>query len=420
MTSYVTERKAIPLIHLVMLNAVVCGLEFSASAIFTYVPPMLLKMGVSDMFMTGIMGLGPMVGLFAVPYIGKASDQCRHPFGRRRPFIVGISFGVIVSLLLIPNSELISSWFGGKYSHSLSVLLLCFGVVMLDFCSQAAFNPCEALLSDMCKGTASQDTGFVIYSFMLSTGGCIGYLITALDWTGSQLGALFGTQERSAFAVLITLFTLTLVATLSVAKDKPFTPKTCKRQHRKSILLTSAGSDENDDSQSSQDELLHSVPAGHESGYETNSNQGRLTPDNLELVSTGDYLLSKASEKNEMHVWRFCQRKKFPRLDRIRSRVCCSIVGSLLKSALCVICSPVSNFIGTPLVLKRLFVSHVLTWTAVMCHNMFYTEFVGHIVYGGDPNMPEGSYERELYDQGTCISCDLYTVKPAKTQHQRD
>jgi len=34
------------LIDLLMLNAIVCGLEFCASAAFCYIPPLLLKHGI--------------------------------------------------------------------------------------------------------------------------------------------------------------------------------------------------------------------------------------------------------------------------------------------------------------------------------------------------------------------------------------
>ena len=34
------------LIDLLMLNAIVCGLEFCASAAFCYIPPLLLKAGI--------------------------------------------------------------------------------------------------------------------------------------------------------------------------------------------------------------------------------------------------------------------------------------------------------------------------------------------------------------------------------------
>ncbi|XP_014673846.1 PREDICTED: solute carrier family 45 member 3-like [Priapulus caudatus] len=391
-------KRAPPLLNLILLNAVVCGLEFSASAIFTYVPPMLLKMGASDMFMTAIMGLGPLVGLFAVPHIGRASDRCTLAFGRRRPFIVGISAGVLVSLLLIPYAESIGVRVGGAHAHAVGLLLLCIGVVALDFCSQAAFNPCEALLSDMCTGTAAQDTAFTIYAFMLSAGGCVGYLVTALDWRGSQLGELLGTQERSAFALLIALFALTLLATLAVADDRPYTRR--RRGQRTGVATES-------------EEDATPSHAGAESGYETNSNQGRVTPDaERDAASPADPLLPGGATATPARRRSFHRIKLF-RLDRIRSQMCRSIAGRVIASAASALYSPVSNFARTPTVLRRLFCSHVLTWTAIMCHNMFYTEFVGHIVYAGDPNMAAGTPERELYDQGERRALVYFCDTPA-------
>ena len=41
-----TETMTMSLTYLVMLNAIVCGLEFCASAAFCYIPPMLLKAGI--------------------------------------------------------------------------------------------------------------------------------------------------------------------------------------------------------------------------------------------------------------------------------------------------------------------------------------------------------------------------------------
>lgn len=67
-------------------------------------------------------------------------------------------------------------------------------MVLLDYASQAAINPCEALMSDMMAGQTevSEETGFSFYSGMLSVGACVGYLLTALDW--AKLGITIGTR----------------------------------------------------------------------------------------------------------------------------------------------------------------------------------------------------------------------------------
>ncbi len=57
--------------QLFLLNSCVCGLEFCASAAFTYIPPMLLKAGIEEEHMSLILGIGPLLGFFFVPIIGK-------------------------------------------------------------------------------------------------------------------------------------------------------------------------------------------------------------------------------------------------------------------------------------------------------------------------------------------------------------
>ncbi len=57
--------------QLFLLNSCVCGLEFCASAAFTYIPPMLLKAGIEEEHMSLILGIGPLLGFFFVPMIGK-------------------------------------------------------------------------------------------------------------------------------------------------------------------------------------------------------------------------------------------------------------------------------------------------------------------------------------------------------------
>ena len=172
-----------------MLNSVVCGLEFCASAAFTYIPPMLLKAGLSEENMSLVMGIGPCLGFLLVPWIGRSSDNCRSRYGRRRPYILALSLLLVVSLVMIPYGDFFSAY---MYDHQkpekskhLGVVLLIVGAVLLDFTSQATLTPCEALLSDACKNTNQQDRCFMVYSFMVSIGGCIGYLMSALDWSSN-------------------------------------------------------------------------------------------------------------------------------------------------------------------------------------------------------------------------------------------
>ena len=39
-----------------------------------------------------------------------------------------------------------------------------------------------SLMADMLQSSPNANTGFMIYSAMLSLGSCVGYLLSAVDW----------------------------------------------------------------------------------------------------------------------------------------------------------------------------------------------------------------------------------------------
>jgi len=102
--------------------------------------------------MSMILGVGPALGFFLVPVIGRASDRCRSRYGRRRPFMLLLSILLIVSLFVIPYAEAICSHLFGRSNEltsTLSVSTMVVGSILLDFSCQTCLTPCEALLSDL-------------------------------------------------------------------------------------------------------------------------------------------------------------------------------------------------------------------------------------------------------------------------------
>ena len=93
--------------RLFIITSLVCGLEFCTASAFTYIPPILLKAGISDSLMTWLMGCGPLLGFLLCPVVGHSSDRCRSRYGKRRPFIMGFCLTIIVCLIIIPQSEAI-------------------------------------------------------------------------------------------------------------------------------------------------------------------------------------------------------------------------------------------------------------------------------------------------------------------------
>ncbi|NWV35868.1 S45A3 protein, partial [Grantiella picta] len=202
--------------QLLLVNSLTFGLEVCLAAGITYVPPLLLEVGVEEKFMTMVLGIGPVLGLLFVPLIGSASDHWRSSYGRRRPFIWVLCFGVLLSLFVIPHASSLAS-LCALNPRALEIAFLILGIGLLDFCGQVCFTPLEALLSDLFQEPDNCRQAFSMYAFMISLGGCIGYLLPAIDW--AFLAPYLGGQESCLFSLLALIFLGCVLATLFVTEE---------------------------------------------------------------------------------------------------------------------------------------------------------------------------------------------------------
>ncbi|NXR49555.1 S45A3 protein, partial [Hippolais icterina] len=202
--------------QLLLVNSLTFGLEVCLAAGITYVPPLLLEVGVEEKFMTMVLGIGPVLGLVFVPLIGSASDHWRSSYGRRRPFIWLLCLGVLLSLFIIPHASSLAG-LCSLTPRPLEIAFLILGIGLLDFCGQVCFTPLEALLSDLFQEPDNCRQAFSMYAFMISLGGCIGYLLPAIDW--AFLEPYLGGQESCLFTLLALIFLGCVLATLFVTEE---------------------------------------------------------------------------------------------------------------------------------------------------------------------------------------------------------
>ncbi|XP_029008969.1 solute carrier family 45 member 3 [Betta splendens] len=327
--------------RLVLLNSLTCGLEICVAAGITYVPPLLLEAGVEERYMTMVLGIGPVLGLLLIPVIGSASDHCNSSYGRRRPFIWLLSLGVLVALFIIPHADVLAArlaWGG----HTLQVGFLILGVGLLDFCGQVCFTPLEALLSDLYRDEEDCGQAFAMFSFMVSFGGCVGYLLPSLDWSRSLLSVYLGGQAECLFSLLIIIFVSSVLITMKVSEEPSFP----------SSGLAGPGS------------LLESGPGAMEAGrYGLPRSCCYLLKCKLRLLKSGPLLCLL--------------------------RTCWSMTPTIYRS-----------YCHVPWVMRQLCVAQLCSWVAVMSFMLFYTDFVGEGLYGGVPSALPGSLSRQRYDEG--------------------
>ncbi|XP_034733955.1 solute carrier family 45 member 3 [Etheostoma cragini] len=327
--------------RLVLLNSLTCGLEICVAAGITYVPPLLLEAGVEERYMTMVLGIGPVLGLLFIPLIGSASDHCNSSYGRRRPFIWLLSSGVLLALFIIPNADVLAArlaWGG----HTFQVAFLILGVGLLDFCGQVCFTPLEALLSDLYRDEEDCSQAFAMFSFMVSLGGCIGYLLPALDWSRGLLSVYLGGQAECLFSLLILIFVTSVLITMKVSEEPS---------------------------------CASSAVAGPASLLES----GAMT---IEAGRCGVprsccYLL-----KCKLRLL-----KSGPLLCLLRT--CWSMTPAIYRS-----------YCHVPRVMRQLCVAQLCSWMAVMSFMLFYTDFVGEGLYEGVPSALPGSVSKQRYDEG--------------------
>lgn len=214
----ISEYLKSPHLQLLLINSLTCGLEVCLAAGITFVPPLLLEAGVEEKFMTMVLGIGPIFGLFVVNLIGSASDRWSSKYGRRRPFIWLLCFGVILSLIIIPYAKHLAS-LTGHHRAGMEVFFLILGIGLLDSCGQVCFTPLEALLSDLFPEGEACRKAFSFYALTVGIGACIGYLLPSVDWTDSWLAKHLGGQEKCLFTLLLVIFSGCIVATFFVSEE---------------------------------------------------------------------------------------------------------------------------------------------------------------------------------------------------------
>ncbi|ESO02250.1 hypothetical protein HELRODRAFT_188635 [Helobdella robusta] len=352
-------KSKLSLTKLLGLNAIVCGIEFCGSAAFCFIPPMLLKAGISEQYMSMVLGVGPLMGIFLVPIIGRSSDKCTSQFGRRRPYILLLSIVLLFSLFILLTAKYIGTVIvgGGEVGRFTTILFLVIGSVFLDFTCQVCLTPCEALLSDLSKDTDQHGKCFTVYSFMISFGGCVGYLITALDWSGSYVGTYFGTQENCIFITLIIMYIISMFLTFNTAKEIPL--RDILKINSEKMSISS----------------MKPADLGYVSDEPANEDSNHA--DSLEFNVTISVPFTKWSTIN---------------LTNLKQHII-STSYSMLPTVL-------KRLFNIPYVLRQLALANFCSWTAVMIFNLFYTDYIGQSIYKGDPNAPEDSELRNWYDEG--------------------
>ena len=454
--------------QLIRLSAAVCGIELCYAAETAFVSPILLKLGVPVAFMTLVWCLSPLLGFFLVPVMGSLSDRCPLRFGRRRPFIVLFSAGIVIGLLLVPNgqtlgvlagdnegepnysrnlvngtatfieklndtdnlvklqngsTEIVRSSFSPSWpspvklpdNHVTGILLTILGVALLDFNCDACQSPCRTYLLDI-SVPEDHSRGLTSFTVMAGVGGSFGYLLGGINWEATSFGAALGGHIRVVFTCVLIMFIVCVILTLTSFKEIPLgklgaskeegqikVKKVKKAKYRKFVNESSS---EDEYSKTEKDQVNAkakfygsvvepsengSIPSGFMEDSLKESNELHKEA-KLNLADSFDYSKCSGAESHDFQQL----------LDEVSLK---TYLRSIIKM-------PRSLFV--------LCLTNLFCWMSLVCYSLYFTDFVGQSVFGGDPKAPVGSAKHGLYDDGVrlgsfgmslySLSCAMYSL----------
>lgn len=391
------------------------GIEFAYASETAFVSPTLLKIGVQHQHMTLVWALSPIVGFFLTPILGSLSDRCKHPMGRRRPFIILLAIGVFLGLLLVPNGEDLGYYMGDyyelvtndtfatsaaagfernmtkvlphrttaidsdeglsemltteSYSHKWGIFFTIVGTILLDFDADAMQSPARSYLLDV---TQPEDhaRGLSTFTIMAGLGGAMGYTLGGIDWDIYSIGIALGGHVRAVFTLITFIFIFCVAATITSFREIPLPMLDGVSQiddDKEEITKTYGTMDDEEGATSDVEHRKKSLSLNLKSGDE----YAALPGDNVAETSFTEHP-PKIPEQKEA-------------------------TPSLLHYLMSIIHMPRS--------LVTVCITNFFCWSAHVCYSLYFTDFVGESVFLGDPKAPYGSPKYIAYEEGVRFGC---------------
>ncbi|MGH0188163.1 UNVERIFIED_CONTAM: hypothetical protein FKN15_028219 [Acipenser sinensis] len=245
-----------------------------------------------------------------------------------------------------------------KQTWAIAIVML--GVVLFDFAADFIDGPIKAYLFDVCSHQ-DKERGLHYHALLTGLGGALGYFIGAMDWGHTALGTLLGSE----YQVIYFFSAVILVVFLTV--------------HLFSIPEVPLGKEDSLNKESDTSLLLK--PNGHTNGYgavvkmPNGNHEPDIRPRSFSALSEANSITPSVKQPNQ----------------EVQRRM-------TLKSLMTAVLSMPAHY-------RCLCVSHLIGWTAFLCNMLFFTDFMGQIVYKGDPYAEHNSTAYKTYERGVEIGC---------------
>ncbi|CAL8386779.1 unnamed protein product [Boreogadus saida] len=359
--------------RLLLHGLVMFGREFCYAVEAAFVTPVLLSVGLPRSLYSLVWLLSPILGFLLQPVIGSASDYCRASWGRRRPYILALGLLMLLGISLFLNGDAVVSAIVSEpeLKRIWAIVVVMLGVVLFDFAADFIDGPIKAYLFDVCS-YQDKERGLHYHALLTGLGGAFGYLIGAMDWGHSWLGKLLGSEYQVIYFFSALTWVLFLTVHLVSIPETPLDKAPQSPVMPPSSTSSSGGIP-----------LMRyqSGGGGGGGGYgalpkePTYQTTMEIRPRSFSVLSEANAVTSSAKQPNKEAQKRMTFR-------------------SLMKV-----------MFNMPNHYRYLCISHLLGWTAFLCNMLFFTDFMGQIVYKGNPYAAHSSTAYSRYERGVEIGC---------------
>ncbi|NWV59128.1 S45A2 protein, partial [Malurus elegans] len=338
--------------RLLMHSMAMFGREFCYAVEAAFVTPVLLSVGLPKNLYSLVWLISPILGFVLQPVVGSASDHCTCRWGRRRPFILGLGIIMLLGMALYLNGDVMISAFVKEREkrRTWAIVITMLGVVLFDFAADFIDGPIKAYLFDVCSHQ-DKETGLHYHALFTGLGGALGYLTGAMDWGQTILGYSLASEFQVIFLFAALVFIVCLTVHLCSIPEIPL-----RYENEEAKFLLEATEPHN----------YNSIDEEIKNGY---------------LKAT---CIEKKAAANPGKCAATSRRQEQRQMT--------------LKSLLKTLLSMPSHY-------RCLCVSHLFGWMAFLSNMLFFTDFMGQVVYHGNPYAPHNSTLYITYKTGVEMGC---------------
>ncbi|KAM6302157.1 membrane-associated transporter protein [Podargus strigoides] len=338
--------------RLIMHSMAMFGREFCYAVEAAFVTPVLLSVGLPKSLYSLVWLISPVLGFVLQPVVGSASDHCTCSWGRRRPYILGLGIIMLLGMALYLNGDVMISAFISERNkqRTWAIVTTMLGVVLFDFAADFIDGPIKAYLFDVCSHQ-DKEKGLHYHALFTGLGGALGYLTGAMDWGQTVLGYSLASEFQVIFFFAALVFLICLTIHL---RSIPEVPLRYENEETKFLL-----------------EVTESY-----------------TYSSIEEEIKNSYLKSTCTE-----------------IKAAAKAGNCGVTARTEDQRQMTLKSLVKTLLSMPSHYRCLCISHLFGWMAFLSNMLFFTDFMGQIVYQGSPYAPHNSTLYLTYKAGVEMGC---------------